>query len=316
MTKSRIVDYDFVKKTLVDTGLRESSAKTYVSNMKRILKMVFETTTPKISLLKKEQKTLIETVSNPDSFKNANVRKVILMSLAHLYEVYDLKIEPFENPTREFTRLADAESVANTTAETIEKIEGIDFDVIKETIQDQKDPTDRLITALYSYLPPLRMEDYINLQVVNPPRNTQRGRSYKEPEGNHINLKSNNLVLKNYKTSNYHGTRTIAIPFKLAEEIQRYLKSTGNRKLLPLSSSAFNRRMNRLFGASVNTFRKAYVSQFAPKMTAQQLSELSQILGHKISTQMLSYRKNIKNKNDNEQPDENAETDTEEIETE
>jgi len=315
MPKAKIVDYDFVANALVETGLRESSAKTYISKMKRILRLVFDTETPTIKQLKKGTTKIIDFVAEDGNFLNSNVRKVILMAVSHLYEVYDLPIGMFEKPVKEYTTLADAEAITNTKQDTIDKINTIDFDAIKESVKDIKDPTDRLITAFYSYLPPLRQQDLIGLHIITGKTEDKNPKGKKsvtaEKERNHINLKNNTMYIYEHKTSKVNGTKQIPIPFKLIDEIQRYMKDMKTRVLLPLSSSAFTRRMVKLFGVSTSIFRKAYVSQKAPKMNATELAELSRVLGHRISTQMISYRKNLTNE---KQPEANSETDTDDDE--
>lgn len=291
MPKAKTVDYDFVKSALIESGLRESSAKTYINKMRRILRLVFDDVNPTISKLKKNAKTIIDYVAEEDHFLNANVRKVILMSVSHLFQVYDLPIDVFEKPVKEYTSLADAEAITNSGKEMTDKINAIDFDAIKDSIKDETDPTDRLIKAFYSYLPPLRQQDLLNLIVINSGKDTSKGRPSKSPERNHINLKNNTMIINDHKTSNTHGSKKIALPFKLVAEIEKYMKSMKTRILFPLSSSGFTRRMTKLFGVSTSIFRKAYVSQKAPKMSPEELKNLAYILGHRLQTQMVSYRK-------------------------
>lgn len=289
------VDYELLKQALVDSGLRESSAGLYESRIKKVLTGVFDDKNPKISKLKKNPKKLIEYVEQSGEFPSANTKKVALMAITHLYQIYDLPITAFENSVKHYTELADAESLTNTKEEDIEKITNIDFDEMKKRVPDIRDPTDRLILAFYSYLPPLRQQDLIDLPVMMTRIQDKKGRPAKDKQNakNHVNLKQNKLHIHDHKTSRIHGSKVINIPMKLADEIRHYMKRMDSKKLLPLSSSAFSRRLKKLVGVSSSGLRKAYVSKYAPKMSAEELVELSKIMGHKISTQMLSYRKPI-----------------------
>jgi len=282
MPKAKIINYAVINDELLKKGFKQSSVNTYICKIKRVMRGLFEDMEPKISALKKSHQQVIDYLSK-DEYKNSNIKKVHLIAISHLFSIYNISTNEFDKQIKDWTTLADAENVANTNEAVNEKIASIDFEAIKANIEITTDPNDRLMMTFYSYLPPLRQQDYCNLITSNKPIK----------DTNHINMKNRLLVIVNHKTDKIHGEKLIALPDPVIDEIKRYIKMTKSTTLLPFSSSAFTKRMTRLFGCSTSTFRKAYVSQKSPKMNSQELAHLAYIMGHKISTSVMVYRKGI-----------------------
>ena len=292
MPKQLPISYQEINEGLQDLGLKESSIKSYVSKMKKVLNGVFGDKSVTKQDLKAAKKKIVDYISG-DDFKNANVRKVTLMAITHLFTLYDLDIDYFEKFVVDWSRLADAESVSNTSPKTIEDIKNIDFDEIKASIPKTKNPTDRLIKAFYAgYIPPLRQQDLIGLKIVENMGLT------KDKSENVIVMRGNRMIIKDHKTSKHHGAKSIILPSPLMKEVKRYLKALDTDVLFEMSTSAFTRRMIKLFGCSTSTFRKAYVSKMTPSMTAEQRAKTAEIMGHRISTSLVSYTKDLKKDED------------------
>ncbi len=287
MPKQAPISYDEIRGGLSDLGLKDSTAQTYISKIRKVLKGTFGQDAVTKQTLKKGKKKIVDYVSS-DAYKNANTRKVALMAICHLFTLYDLPVDYFEKYVVDWSRLADAEAVTNTSSKTIEDIKGIDFDAIQASIPDTKDPTDRLIKAFYTMLPPLRQQDLIGLKVF------ETLAAAKQYKGNVLVLKPARLLIREHKTERSHGEKSIPIPAKLSKEVRRYMKAEDTDVLFPLSTSGFTRRMQRLFGCSTSTFRKAYVTKVAPTLTASERARVAEIMGHRISTSMVSYNKDIK----------------------
>ena len=279
MTKPKTIDYTFIHDKLIEKGMKQSSATTYINKMKRVMRGMYNgDINPKVSTLKKSHQKVIDYISG-DDFKNSNIRKVNLMAVSHLFDIYELGSDKFMPYVKDWSSLADAESITNDKA--IEKINEIDFDAIKANIELTNDPTDRLMMTFYSHLPPLRQQDYSNLLIT----------SKEDKDQNHINMKKKLLVIYNHKTDRIHGQKVIPLPQTVIDEIKRYTTQTKTDRIFNISSSGFTRRMTRLFGCSTGTFRKAYITQKSPHMNSQQLADLAYIMGHKISTSVISYKK-------------------------
>jgi len=304
MPKLAPINYLEIHDGLIDLGLKESTAKTYMGKMRKVLKGVFGKDAVTKAVLKKNTKKIVEYISS-DDYKNANTRKVALMAITHLFTLYDLPVEYFEKFVVDWSRLADAEAVTNTSAEVIENIKNIDFGEIEKSIATTDDPTDRLIKAFYcGWIPPLRQQDLINVKVVDSPSSAKNS-----PNRNVLILRSNRLLVREHKTEKTHGAKSVPLPFKLMKEVRKYLKDMDTMVLFPFSSSGFTRRMIRLFGCSTSTFRKAYVSKVAPTMSAEERARVAEIMGHKISTAMVSYHKDIKPDTEDKSDDGESESD-------
>jgi len=287
MPKPQMIDYMLVKQALIDQGLKVSSAISYCSKIRKVMTTTFGSGLQPISKLRRSHKKIIQSVSG-DEYKTPNIKKVYLMAVCHLYEIYDITISPFEKYVRDWSSLADADAVNGTSAEDMVKIGSVDFDQIREQIDETKDPDDRIIKAFYTLLPPLRQQDLINLVVYNNKKDPKRD------DVNYLHLPSKKIVINEHKTSKIHGTKFIPLCDRLCDEVRKYLADTKRDVLLPMTSSGFTKRMTRLFGVSSSIFRKAYISKYTVDMSPEELYKTSQIMGHRINTQLVSYRKNLK----------------------
>jgi hypothetical protein len=143
MPKLAPINYLEIHDGLIDLGLKESTAKTYMGKMRKVLKGVFGKDAVTKAVLKKNTKKIVEYISS-DDYKNANTRKVALMAITHLFTLYDLDVEYFEKFVVDWSRLADAEAVTNTSAEVIENIKNIDFDEIQKSVLTAKATKEKL----------------------------------------------------------------------------------------------------------------------------------------------------------------------------
>lgn len=287
MTTQRVKLHD-VKAHMLDKGLRESSANTYLSRLRVALNKYFNRENPTLNQLKTKKTKFVESFLNTEA--SSNSKKVLLMAIIHLLNTYSLPTQNFELTMKQLSNEADAESLTTKSEETKEAIEKIDFDSVKEKRFEIKDPHNRLLASLYTMLPPLRQQDYSRLLVLKAKPKTVPA------PANHINLKTKQMVINTHKTSNINGQKIIQLPDELITEIQLYLKTVpkvdGQNILLNMSSSALTRRIASVFGHSSGLLRKAYITQNTPKMTAEELLKTSEVMGHRLSTAQLSYNKN------------------------
>ena len=148
-----------------------------------------------------------------------------------------------------------------------------------------------LLCSLYSYLPPLRSEDYTNTTIKNDATHIDND--------NYFDYENKQLVLNHYKTSNTHGKRIIEIPNELCEIINNFhVKSNSNYLICThtgnsLNNVTFNHLFKRCFknlNVSSSILRKCFISEQQDKnVCAEERIKNSKIMGHCISTQQLIY---------------------------
>ena len=280
------VELDEVAAYLTHKGLRQTTIDSYIQKIRRVMKNIYGEEMPKVSDLKKDYKKMMEEIEG-GNYKNANSKKVHGMGMCHLLECYNVDASKMMTNVKTWTAISQAESVNQTTEEEIDKIMKVDFDKIRAEVKTEQDPTNRLIKAFYSgMIPPVRQQDLLNLRVCLT-------KDEKEMEGNYLNISKGEMVIREHKTKRTHGAKTIKLPKELCDEVRAYMLRHATHTLFPFSTGAFNHRMTRMFGFGCNVLRKAYISKYTPTMSAEQLYECSQAMGHRISTQMVSYRKMI-----------------------
>lgn len=287
---AKAVEMNRLKEHLEGKGQKESSIKTNISRVKKVLRELYDTEEPTLKQLKSIHTVLL---THLDTYKTSNAKKTTLMSMIHLMDAYNIQTAPLMKQLKNWTKMCDAESVANTTEDMMEKIEGVDFDAIKETIATTRDVEDRMLKACYTMLCPLRQQDWIGLKLTTK----------KLQDENHINMKTGKMIIYHHKSDKTHGEKEIDIPVELMKEIKIYKKRNDTDVMFNLSSSAITKRLTKIFGVSSGTLRKAYVSKYASSMNAGDLLKLADTMGHKISTQLISYRKPIKNEKEIDETD-------------
>jgi hypothetical protein len=156
-------------------------------------------------------------------------------------------------------------------------------------VSDAGSAIDALIMTLYTSIPPLRGEDYVNTRIAD--RET--------PEGNYVDLSKARLVLRNYKTSDKHGERRIRLPADVMAAVDRVRDLVRSVWLLPradgghMTCAELRACLYRLTGKKISTsmLRKIYVSTFVPEMSAADRKILARIMGHTLEQQEFTYRR-------------------------
>jgi hypothetical protein len=95
----------------------------------------------------------------------------------------------------------------------------------RDEYYDVMTPTQRLLMALYTYLPPVRA-DYTPMRIVDKkPRKLEDGMNYV------ILCKKPYFLFHAFKTHKTHGDQMLGIPAKLQEEIRKYLETNPGEYL-------------------------------------------------------------------------------------
>jgi hypothetical protein len=88
----------------------------------------------------------------------------------------------------------------------------------RDQYYDVMTPTQRVLMALYTYIPPVRA-DYTPMRIVDKkPKKLEDGMNYV------IMCKKPYFLFHAFKTHGTYGDQTVAIPVKLQEEIKKYLE--------------------------------------------------------------------------------------------
>lgn len=293
VASKQYIDLDVVKQYMLGKGLRDSSTVTYISRIRNILVKLFENKQLTKIQLNRQKKKILDFIVKGDT--SANNRKVGVMSLSHLLSAYGLDTQFLYSALKQLHEQSDAESLTSNKQEMIDKLKEIDFDDVKSKIDTLESPDHRLIASCWSLIPPLRQQDWTNVSVVT---------SKPKEQINHVNLKKKQLIIYDHKTSKTHGTKTIDLPIQLINEIKRYIADPSKKNtLLPYSSSNMSKKIKQVWGVSTQMIRKAYVSKYTPTMSSDELLKTCNIMGHRISTEVMVYRKNL-NTSDELKPDE------------
>lgn len=294
---SKMVDIDQVREYLNEVGLRQSSIRTILLQIKRVLINVFEDDVITYKMLKKHVNDILDWIDS-DALPNYNSKKQHLNSINHLLKAYDIKNESIEQKLKDYAELSTAEQTQlKPNDKRMNLMDSVDFDEMRERMRKEKNITRKLILALYTLLPPLRQQDYLNLQVFD-----KAIKSKSKLPNNYIDLKNKLLVISQHKTSDSNGAKKIDLPTELITIIRKYIREEEtDNKLLPMSSSNFTKYFQRHFkGLSPQVLRKAYVSQYANDMSVEERFALGRIMGHKISTSQLQYNKSKPSTTQNE----------------
>jgi len=157
-------------------------------------------------------------------------------------------------------------------------------------VYKQYEGQDRVILAMYSLVPPRRIQDYATMQVV--------GRKPRKVEGGNylvINKSGMKFIFGLYKTFGTYGVQTFNVPYSLREEfvdfavIGKPLFSLPSGQ--PYAITQFSTHIGDLTFAKIgvrataNTYRHSYLSYFdaAAPLPAKR-REVAEFMGHSVDT--------------------------------
>jgi integrase len=132
-----------------------------------------------------------------------------------------------------------------------------------------------MILALLSYLPPLRIQDYIKASFV-------------ENDSNYVDLDNRMWTIFEYKSSKSNDIRSFRIPLQLYKILLQRSKHS-NTLFSNMDRFKFYRVIHNLLGVSVQMLRKIYISENIDKWSIKKREMMSDIMGHTVSTQMNTY---------------------------
>ena len=281
---------------LIEKGIQKNSAQTYSCYYSKLIKNVFDNVEPENMVSCENIDKVINYVQNSDF--NLNTKSLHVRSWKKIAEIkgHQGNYQKFDSPIRTF---------ANSTiykAPTKEELENrIEFDyVIKMREEYKKKLTNTftvndlyyLLCSLYTYIPPLRSEDYYSAVIKTDTTDIEKE--------NYYDLEKKQLVLNQYKTVKTYGQRIVNIPEVLAEIIENFHEKSKSHYLictstgLKLMSQSFNGTFKRCLKKEVSSsmLRKCYISDKIDEgMTAEERQKDAKVMGHSLTVQQLAYSK-------------------------
>lgn len=154
---------------------------------------------------------------------------------------------------------------------------------------------ERLLLAMYTYIPPLRNDFHaVYLYPTNPPQS----QSTSQTHPNYLTLDTFTLTLKEHKTVKTVGIYQHTLPKDLQKEIQASLETQprdwlfANKKNEPYSAGTFNKWVNRtlekLFGKplTISLIRHVYVNDIDfNHLSVAEKERIAKLMCHRMGQQ-------------------------------
>jgi len=156
-------------------------------------------------------------------------------------------------------------------------------------------PMQRLLMALYTYIPPVRL-DFTPMRIVSrKPKALEDGMNY------YVRNKAPYFIFHSYKTHNHYGDKVVKIPKKLQAEIDLYVPATNTYLLqddsgAPWQEARISQNVSRIFkqfhklNTGVSMFRHSYATKFhAGQLPLAAIKKTASAMMHG-PLQSMSYR--------------------------
>jgi len=199
----------------------------------------------------------------------------------------------YKEPSEKDTANVVTEDELDQTLDKFNRLAG-------EKPQDKAIALKQLVVTLYTKIPPLRPQDYVNTKFVD-----------KDPEAsNYVDLAKKELVLTEGKTMKGRDARVIKLPDEVVTVMQRVKSLFDSEWLIPMvkdaakpmSGSGFTHFLERVIGKSLgpdnvgaSRLRNLYVSRLDDTdATADERKEAARVMGHSVGTQQTVYTKHSK----------------------
>jgi integrase len=277
---------------------KPSSMKTIQSRIKNLFLNVFNSGKFSIKKMEDLERIIIYTTTQSSASSTFNtyyqVYKASINPKPEILEQYEeaLKILKKDDTEKQTMRSATEEERENTITkeELIELRKEYDILAKDKTSKNYiKNNIRRLILYLYTELPPLRSQDYINTKFIN-----QEGYNF-------LDIQNKELKIKSGKVEN--SIRDIYIHDELLEVIKETKENIKSQFLIPkvrdlntnMKNDAFTHFVNNIFGGkkiSSTKLRNIYISDMIDnKATAKQRKATAQLMGHGLNTATSIYTK-------------------------
>lgn len=308
---------------------KDSSIKTLLGSIKRVLKELYNIDTYKPELLFTYTKVIkwIEGIDNMASRKNILAAILAILraepdtpkGIIAKYEEYFNKLAKKVETDRKYAE-PKQEELDNWISYNDVKKKFNEYEKIIKKINWKKEngdetsfisPHDKnlflryMILAFYTFLPPLRGEEYFNTAIISQCKEKSYDNMLKLLKKNLLDVSNGNLVSKYYKTANVYGTRIIPIPKNILTIVKQFRQINGYNPYLvpnltairaePMTQQAFTALMYRIFDPykiSTSMLRKIYISDALKEIKdPDERKKLAYIMGHSIDAQEFIYKR-------------------------
>lgn len=276
---------------------KDSSLKAIGGTIKRILKHTFNCHSPDLKKLEEFDKVrdYIEVISSPNVRKSLTNNVIKVLSIVdgvpkRIKDKYEILFKKYAQEHSDIVKYRIPTKTQQDQFITLEKIAQK-----RDTLRGKNTYNDRLkhvILSLYTYLPPLRGEDYYNTKVYRLSKDADLDHYAELFKANFIDLESNTLVISSYKTDKNYEIRKITIPQRLSLILEGWMYKNKTDQLLmnqkgnPVSGVYLTQILKRTIGLNTSTskLRKIYISE-----VINYLSKRNDI----TQQQKINYRKHI-----------------------
>jgi hypothetical protein len=145
---------------------------------------------------------------------------------------------------------------------------------------------DFVIASLYTAIPPRRLLDYTEFKLRNVATDKDNFRE------------KNKFVFNKYKTAKKYQKQEVEIPASLRMLIQKWAKLHTNDYLLfdvktgkKLTSPQLNKKLNDIFGVSVNMLRSIYISHKIDMPKMEEITDMAENMGTSADMAINHYKK-------------------------
>ena len=284
--------WDKVIDHLTSRGVKDSSVNSQLSIMRRVLKGVYEDKAPTLAQVKKSIPDVLEWIKGEQNLPNYSQRKNAMIAMYQFYKALNVPTKRMEDPFKEIVELSQAERLNGQSKKNKEKFDLVSFKQIREKVELEDNPENRLLASIYSGdMPILRGEEWRGIKVIT----TKKINNKSALPNNYIHLHNKTLHIKDAKSLGGQQVKVVDIPDSIVSEIKKYLASQGGDVLLPnMASSVMTKRLNKMFGYSIQALRKRYVSEKIKEgISPAERIKLARLMGHNLMTQATTYDQKI-----------------------
>ena len=302
-------DIEILKK-LIAKGHIESSANVYLTKFKRIMNYVLE---GKVELFpdafkkvlylhpNKYSEEVLDFINKPEItiYEKESLLKGFIKCLEALDIDTTIYLEKFQPKLTDLKY--DKEYQESTKKEEENKLSQNDLIKLRDEWKVQL--TDKftkydiyyVLLSLYTYIQPLRSQDYYNTRLVS------QYWSHRKDKINHLDLSEKKLYLYDYKTASTYGTREISVPDELIKILDDFNKKSLSGYIIcspkgqKLEANNFNRMFNEATKGkkfSCNMARKCFVAEgIDNNKPIEERKNDARIMAHSTSTAQCYYSK-------------------------
>lgn len=291
---------------------KPSSIKTFTINIKRILKEVYNIDKYTVAPLLNIKKVTDYITNDVQKISvQLNLAAALVSFLSHEENIPKEALDYYQNLFDKISEKAAYErKYPIPTEEELEnwlpwsQIVKLANDYKKKVTQEPYDYLKYLVLSLYTQIPPLRGQDYLNSIIMKVENPTDYHRLLQITQKNIFDLTNKQLIISHYKTEKTHGRRTIDIPKQLIPIVENWFRITGSQNLIPnlqnksepMTQQAFTDLLFRIFkpkNISTSMLRKIYISHRLKYISNNPIErkKLARIMGHTLETQEFIYNR-------------------------